>query len=150
MALQGYFEAVVYRCKNDETLYQFTQISYRSDLDNWESDADRARSGVQNLLRYAGFSGVYILPWQKEKSFRSGNFHSNTWNIEKGKVNSKYYRERQRTCNILMIITYLMMSKLIFLLMDCETLNQLPALEQVRDVGRDTSNISDETFGKNS
>ena len=49
MALQGYFEAVVYRCKNDETLYQFTQISYRSDLDNWESDADRARSGVQNL-----------------------------------------------------------------------------------------------------
>ena len=43
-----------------------------------------------------------------------------------------------------------MMSKLIFLLMDCETLNQLPALEQVRDVGRDTSNISDETFDKNS
>ena len=40
-------------------------------------------------------------------------------------VNSKCYCKHQRTGNILIMITYLMMSKLSFLLMDCEIINCL-------------------------
>ena len=41
-----------------------------------------------------------------------------------------------------------MTSKLIYLLMDCETFNQLPAFEKVRDLFRTRSNIFYETFSK--
>ena len=44
-------------------------------------------------------------------------------------MNSKYYCDLV-TCNILIILTHLMTSELIYLLMDCETSNQLLALEQ--------------------
>ena len=46
----------------------------------------------------------------------------------------KYYCEHQATCNMMMMVmmfTYLMMSKLIYLLMGCERFNELPELEQV-------------------
>ena len=47
------------------------------------------------------------------------------WNNSKFTVNSKCYCEHKRTGNILIMITYLMMSKLSFLLMDCEMINCL-------------------------
>ena len=47
-------------------------------------------------------------------------------------MNSNYYHEHQR--NILRKFTYLMVSKLLYRLMDWETFNQLPALGQVRGV----------------
>ena len=50
-------------------------------------------------------------------------------------MNFKYYREHMRTCNILMLI-YLMASKLLYQLMDWETFNLLTALEQVKGVIR--------------
>ena len=51
---------------------------------------------------------------------------------EKLFVNSKYYHEYERTCNILIKLIHLMASKLLYLLMSWETFNQLPALEQVK------------------
>ena len=47
-------------------------------------------------------------------------------NNKKVTMNSKYYRERQRTCNNFIIFKYL-----IYLVMDWEIFNELPALEQV-------------------
>ena len=49
-------------------------------------------------------------------------------NNEKVTVNSKYYCEHKRTCNILMIFTYMMASKLIYLLMEYEALGTKGAL----------------------
>ena len=42
-------------------------------------------------------------------------------------VNSKYYRKHQRNCNILLSI-HLMASKLLYLLMDWKTLEQVRGL----------------------
>ena len=42
-------------------------------------------------------------------------------------VNSKYYRKHQRNCNILVSI-HLMASKLLYLLMDWKTLEQVRGL----------------------
>ena len=46
----------------------------------------------------------------------STNLQSNRYNNEKVIVNSKYYRENQCTCDILMFL-YLMASKLLYLIM---------------------------------
>ena len=82
------------------------------------------------------FLGEHILPCQREKTIWSTDFHSNSWNNEKVTVNSKYYHEHQRTCDILIKFTYLIASKLLHLLIDWETFNQLSALKQVRGVIR--------------
>ena len=63
---------------------------------------------------------------KKKKSFDHSGFQLNRWNNEKVTVNSKYYQEHQRTCDILIKFTYLMVSKLLYLLMDCETLLNCP------------------------
>ena len=68
------------------------------------------------------FFGCAHFSCKKEKN-GSANFQWNRSNNEKFKVNSKYYREHQRTCNILITYTYLMTTILIYLLMDCEKLN---------------------------
>ena len=97
--------------------------SSKNDLGNdqawteYAPDADRARSGVQNLWDEHNFSGVKILPRKKEKIIRSTSLQSNRQNNEKVIVKSKYYRQNQCTCDILMFI-YLMVSKLLYLLMD--------------------------------
>ena len=52
--------------------------------------------------------------------------------MEKVTVNCKYHCEHQR--NIFIKFTYLMASKLLYLLMDWETFSPLSALEQVKDV----------------
>ena len=60
---------------------------------------------------------AHILPSKKEKLISSTNFQSNRQKNEKVTVNTKYCCEHQCTCNILMF-TCLMMSKLIYLLID--------------------------------
>ena len=67
-------------------------------------------------------------------------------------LTSKYYHKHQRTSNILIMFTYLMTSKLIYLLTlltYCETFNQLSGLEQVRGEFRTLWNICCRTFCKN-
>ena len=44
---------------------------------------------------------------------------------KKTTMNSKYYREHQRSCDISIMLTCLMTSKLSYLHMDCETFNWL-------------------------
>ena len=102
---------------------------------NCMPDADQAHSGAQNLWDAPDFSGAHILPCQKKPIWFTG-FQSNRWTNEKVIVNSKYYHEHQRTCTILTKFTYLMASKLLYLLMDWETFNLLSSLEQVRGVIR--------------
>ena len=63
-------------------------------------------------------------------------------------MKSKYSPEDQRTYNILIKFTYLMKSKLIFLLINFVMFNSLPALEQVRGLFRTASNITMEFFSK--
>ena len=55
---------------------------------------------------------------------------------EKVTVTSKYYHEHQRTGIFLIKFTYLMSSKLLYLLKDEETFSYVPALEQVSAVIR--------------
>ena len=81
------------------------------------------------------FFGCVHFSCKKEKN-GSANFQSNRSNNEKVKMNSKYYREHQRTCNILITYTYLMTTKLIHLIMDCEKFNWLSLSEQVKGVFR--------------
>ena len=57
-----------------------------------------------------------------EKVIRSINIQWNRKNNDKVTVNSKYYREHQRSCSIL-IFAYLMAPKLLYLLMDWEIFN---------------------------
>ena len=110
---------------------------------NCSPDANCVCSDVQCLW------DAYILPRKRESNIRYAKFQPKTMkNNERATVGSKYYREHQRNCNILIMFTYLMTSKLIYIIMDCETFNQLPALEKVRELFRTTSNIHHETFSK--
>ena len=77
--------------------------------------------GRAKPLRHADLSGAHILPSKKEKIIRSTNLWSNRQGKKKVTMNSKHHREHQRTCDILMFM-YLMVSKLLYLLMDWETL----------------------------
>ena len=103
---------------------------------NCVPNANRVHSGAQNLWDAPDFSGAHILPCQKEKTTLPTGFQSNRWTNEKVTENSKYYHEHQRTCNVLTKFTYLIASKLLYLLMDWETFNLLSSLEQVRGVIR--------------
>lgn len=73
--------------------------------------------------------------------------HKNRVVIQSG---SKYCCEHQDTCYVFIILTYLMASKLIYLLVDCEILNYLLVLKQVTSVCITRSNIYDGDFSKNS
>ena len=64
-------------------------------------------------------------------------------------ANSKYYRKHRHTCKILIMFTYLMMSKLIFYPCIVTYLITWSPLEQVRSVFRTPPNICDGTFCKN-
>ena len=59
---------------------------------------------------------------KKKKSLDQQIYSRIGKNDEKVIVNPKYYREHQRTCDILVLI-YLKASKLLYLLMDWETFN---------------------------
>ena len=129
---------LVYICAEETEICEFYDISLPEKSENllWDSSQLRViiesvwhvvNSGLDKLRawRRSGaleFLGTHILPYKKEKFIWSTNFQSNRWNNQKGIVSSKYYCEQHRTCNILMFI-YSMMSKLIFLHVDCETIN---------------------------
>ena len=85
----------------------------------------------------------------KRKTIRSEDFQSNTESSEKATVDSKYDCEHQYTCNILIMFFYLMISKLIYLLSEHETVDQFLALEQVRGILRTPSNIYNRMFCQN-
>ena len=112
--------------------YTYTEVSAKKiqiklclpGLDKLRTWCCWARSGAWNLWSALKFSGAHILPCKKKPS-RPTNFRSNRWNSEKVIVNSKYDHEHKWTCNILIMFTYLMMSKLTYLLIDWEIFNYL-------------------------
>ena len=77
-------------------------------------------------LKCARFSGTHVLFCEKEKNnIRFASLWLNRCINKKTTMNSKYYREHQRSCDISIMLTYLMTSKLSYLHMDCETFNCL-------------------------
>ena len=83
-------------------------------------NANRAGSEVQ-----ISEARPFCLVCNKKSPYRTINFQWNRQNNEKVSVNSKDYREHQRTCDISIMFIYLMVSKLIYLFMDKETNNCL-------------------------
>ena len=104
---------------------------------NCTSNADRVRSGAQNLWDAPEKPVAHILSCIYKKIIRSISWIGKA--MKKLQVTSYYrllvYYKLQRTCNTLMFI-YLMASKLLYLLMDWETFHLFPALEQIKGVIR--------------
>ena len=80
---------------------------------------------IAGLDKFCAKPGKSLIFWACIFSIRSTSFHLNGKNNEKVTVNSKCYHEYQHTLNILIKFTYMMLSKLLYLLMIWETINCL-------------------------
>ena len=79
---------------------------------NCEPDVDRVRLSEQTPMRSARFLGRAL----------DMQIFSRIDRLMK-MVNSEYYHEHGRTCNVLIMVTYLTTSKLNYLLINCESFN---------------------------
>ena len=125
---------MLYLCPNSLLFYVSKRICFewKTDHEFFEDSFDtweilRFRYCSWNFITISP-SASHILPSKKQKLIWSTNMQSNRSKNEKVTVNTKYCCEHQCTCNILMF-TYLMMSKMIYLLMDWKKCNLLVALE---------------------
>ena len=97
-------------------------------------------------LKCARFSGTHVLFCEKEKNnIRFASLQLNRCINKKTTMNSKYYREHQRSCDFSIMLTYLMTSKLSYLHMNCETFNCLHQ-SKLGFFIQGPSNISEGTF----